>query len=155
MEKNSNVISVGSGLVCMVCILLIVGVISNICTPKCKMSGCNNDVNNGEDYCYLHNYSRNYYYNNGGHSNFERTNSTVDSNSSNKTNSNYSNKNNSTKNNKSTYSHNNSEKYSYNNSYDDGYNAIYEDDDYDWDRYMNDDDYADGVDDALEDEDWD
>ena len=126
MEKNSNVISVGSGLVCMVCILLIVVVISNICTPKCKMSGCNNDVNNGEDYCYLHNYSRNYYYNNGGHSNFERTNSTVDSNtinstvdsnSSNKTNSNYSNKNNSTKNNKSTYSHNNSEKYSHNNSY--------------------------------------
>ena len=125
MNRNSNGMSTGKALLCTLGILLFIGWMIDLGTPKCIKSGCDNDAKDGSSYCYLHDNS-NYRYK----SSTSYSGSSKSSGSSSKKN------------------------HSSMDSYDDGYNAIYEDDDYDWDRYWSDDDYAAGVDDAMEDEDW-
>ena len=126
MNKNSNGMSTGMAILCTLGILLFVGWIIDLGTPKCIKSGCDNDAKEGSSYCYLHDNSTYRY--KSSTSNSKKT---------------YSSGSSSSKKNQSSMD-----------SYDDGYNAVYEDDDYDWDRYWSDDDYASGVDDAMEDEDW-
>ena len=126
MNKNSNGMSTGMAILCALGILLFVGWIIDLGTPKCIKSGCDNDAKEGSSYCYLHDNSTYRY--KSSTSNSKKT---------------YSSGSSSSKKNQGSMD-----------SYDDGYNAIYEDDDYDWDRYWSDDDYASGVDDAMEDEDW-
>ena len=126
MNRNSNGMSTGMAILCTFGILLFIGWIIDLGTPKCIKSGCDNDAKDGSSYCYLHdNYTYRY-----------------------KSSTSYSG------NSKSSGSSSSKKNHSSMDSYDDGYNAIYEDDDYDWDRYQSDDDYAAGVDDAMEDEDW-
>ena len=126
MNKNSNGMSTGMAILCTLGILLFVGWIIDLGTPKCIKSGCDNDAKEGSSYCYLHDNSTYRY--KSSTSNSKKT---------------YSSGSSSSKKNQSSMD-----------SYDDGYNAVYEDDDYDWDRYWSDDDYAAGVDDAMEDEEW-
>ena len=126
MNKNSNGMSTGMAILCTLGILLFIGWMIDLGTPKCIKSGCDNDAKDGSSYCYLHDNSTYRY--KSSTSNSKKT---------------YSSGSSSSKKNQSSMD-----------SYDDGYNAIYEDDDYDWDRYWSDDDYAAGVDDAMEDEDW-
>ena len=133
MNRNSNGVSTGMAILCTLGILLFIGWMIDLGTPKCIKSGCNNDVREGGGYCFLHDNST-YRYK-------SRTSYSGSSKSSGS----------STKNSGSSSSKKN---HSSMDSYDDGYNAIYEDDDYDWDRYWSDDDYAAGVDDAMEDEEW-
>ena len=133
MNRNSNGMSTGMALLCTIGILLFIGWIIDLGTPKCIKSGCDNDAKEGSSYCYLHDNST-YRYK-------SRTSYSGSSKSSGSST-------------KSSGSSSSKKNYSSMDSYDDGYNAIYEDDDYDWDRYWSDDDYAAGVDDAMEDEDW-
>ena len=133
MNRNSNGMSTGMALLCTLGILLFIGWMIDLGTPKCIKSGCNNDAKEGSSYCYLHDNST-YRYK-------SRTSYSGSSKSSGSST-------------KSSGSSSSKKNYSSVDSYDDGYNAIYEDDDYDWDRYWSDDDYASGVDDAMEDEDW-
>ena len=169
MNGNSNGMSTGMAIICTLGILLLIGWIGTISTPKCIKSGCDNNAKEGSSYCYLHdNYS--YSYKSSGpsasgsySSSTTAKSSTVSSGGKSTT----------TSGSKSTYSSSSTisgskKTYSTGNStakkrnssmdsYDEGYNAIYEDDDFDWDRYESDDDYAAGVDDAMEDEedgDW-
>ena len=124
-NANANGMSTGMAILCTLGILLFIGWLIDLGTPKCIKSGCDNDAKEGSSYCYLHD-----------NSTYRYKSSTSYSGSSKSSGS-------SSKKNQSSMD-----------SYDDGYNAIYEDDDYDWDRYWSDDDYASGVDDAMEDEDW-
>ena len=133
MNRNSNGVSTGMAILCTLGILLFIGWMIDLGTPKCIKSGCDNDAKDGSSYCYLHDNST-YRYK-------SRTSYSGSSKSSGS----------STKNSGSSSSKKNQSSMD---SYDDGYNAIYEDDDYDWDRYWSDDDYAAGVDDAMEDEEW-
>lgn len=133
MNRNSNGVSTGMAILCTLGILLFIGWMIDLGTPKCIKSGCNNDVREGGDYCFLHDNST-YRYK-------SRTSYSGSSKSSGSST-------------KSSGSSSSKKNYSSVDSYDDGYNAIYEDDDYDWDRYWSDDDYAAGVDDAMEDEEW-
>ena len=126
MNRNSNGMSTGMALLCTLGILLFIGWMIDLGTPKCIKSGCDNDAKEGSSYCYLHD-----------NSTYRYKSSTSYSGSS-----------------KSSGSSSSKKNHSSRDSYDDGYNAIYEDDDYDWERYQSDDDYAAGVDDAMEDEDW-
>ena len=126
MNRNSNGMSTGMAIMCTLGILLFIGWMIDLGTPKCIKSGCDNDAKDGSSYCYLHD-----------NSTYRYKSSTSYSGSS-----------------KSSGSSSSKKNHSSMDSYDDGYNAIYEDDDYDWDRYQSDDDYAAGVDDAMEDEDW-
>ena len=126
MNRNSNGMSTGMAILCTLGILLFIGWMIDLGTPKCIKSGCDNDAKDGSSYCYLHDNSTYRY----------------------KSSTSYSKKTYSSGSSSSEKNHSSMD------SYDDGYNAIYEDDDYDWDRYWSDDDYASGVDDAMEDEDW-
>ena len=126
MNRNSNGMSTGMAIMCTLGILLFIGWMIDLGTPKCIKSGCDNDAKKGSSYCYLHDNSTYRY----------------------KSSTSYSG------NSKSSGSSSSKKNQSSMDSYDDGYNAIYEDDDYDWDSYWSDDDYATGVDDAMEDEDW-
>lgn len=154
MSKNSNGMSTGMALLCTLGILLFIGWIIDLGTPKCIKSGCDNDAKEGSSYCYVHDNSY-YRYKSSGSSGSGSYSSSTTTKSSNTSSGGTSSESNS--NSKKTYSSGSSsskKNYSSMDSYDEGYNAIYEDDDYDWDRYWSDDDYAAGVDDAMEDEDW-
>lgn len=154
MSKNSNGMSTGMAILCTLGILLFIGWMIDLGTPKCIKSGCDNDAKEGSSYCYLHD-SRNYRYNSSGSSGSGSYSSSTTTKSSSTSSEKTSSK--STSSTQKTYSIGSSsskKNYSSMDSYDDGYNAIYEDEDYDWDRYWSDDDYAAGVDDAMEDEDW-
>ena len=137
MNRNSNGMSTGMAILCTLGILLFIGWIIDLGTPKCIKSGCDNDAKDGSSYCYLHDNSTYRYKSSNTSSNSKSEGTTSNSKKT------YSSGSSSSKKNQSSMD-----------SYDDGYNAIYEDDDYDWDRYRSDDDYASGVDDAMEDEDW-
>ena len=146
MSKNSNGMSTGMAIICTLGILLFIGWIIDLGTPKCSKSGCDNDVKDGGNYCYLHDNS--YYRYKSYSSSASKKNSSTSSNGTSSESTSSSKKTNSSSSSSSRNNHSSMD------SYDDGYNDIYEDDDYDWERYENDDDYAAGVDDAMEDEDW-
>lgn len=42
-------------------ILLIIGMLVNVFTPKCGMADCDNERKEGSQYCYLHDMSDRYY----------------------------------------------------------------------------------------------
>lgn len=160
MNQNSNGMSTGMAIICTIGIMLFIGLIIDLNTPKCIKSGCDNDAKDGSSYCYLHDDS--FYRYKGSSTTYSSSTSSSGSLSSAKSNSTPSSGKNSgtSSSSKKSYSsgvsnnHSSKKKNSSTDSYDDGYNAIYEDDDYDWDRYRSDDDYAAGVDDAMEDEEW-
>lgn len=154
MSKNSNGMSTGMALLCTLGILLFIGWIIDLGTPKCIKSGCDNDAKEGSRYCYVHDnsYYRNKSSGSSGSGSYSSSTTTKSSSTSSGGTSSES-----TSNSKKTYSsgiRSSKKNHGSMDSYDEGYNAIYEDDDYDWDRYWSDDDYAAGVDDAMEDEDW-
>ena len=156
MNRNSNGMSTGMAILCTLGILLFIGWLIDLGTPKCIKSGCDNDAKDGSSYCYLHDNST-YRYKSS--TSYSRSSKSFGSSSTTKSSNTSSGEKSSstTSNSKKTYSFGSSsskKNQSSMDSYDDGYNAIYEDDDYDWDRYRSDDDYAAGVDDAMEDEDW-
>lgn len=162
MRKNSNGMSTGMAVVCTLGILLSIGWMIDLGTPKCMKIGCDNDAKDGSSYCYLHSISS-YSNKSSGSSatgSYRSTTTTKSSSTSYVERSSTSASSNTkaySTTSKKTYSSGSSsskKKYSSMDSYDDGYNDIYENDDYDWDRYEVDDDYASGVDDAMEDEDW-
>ena len=133
MNRNSNGMSTGMALLCTLGVLLFIGWMIDLGTPKCIKSGCDNDAKDGSSYCYLHDNSTYRYKSRTSYSGRSKSSGSST---------------------KSSGSSSSKKNYSSVDSYDDGYNAIYEDDDYDWDRYWSDDDYAAGVDDAMEDEEW-
>lgn len=142
MNRNSNGMSTGMAILCTLGILLFIGWMIDLGTPKCIKSGCDNDAKDGSSYCYLHDNSTYRYKSSTSYSGSSRNSGSSSTIKSSNTSSGEKSSSSSKKNQSSM------------DSYDDGYNAIYEDDDYNWDRYRSDDDYADGVDDAMEDEDW-
>ena len=142
MNRNSNGMSTGMAILCTLGILLFIGWMIDLGTPKCIKSGCDNDAKDGSSYCYLHDNSTYRYKSSTSYSGSSRNSGSSSTIKSSNTSSGEKSSSSSKKNQSSM------------DSYDDGYNAIYEDDDYDWDRYRSDDDYAAGVDDAMEDEDW-
>ena len=160
MNQNSNGMSTGMAIICTIGIMLFIGLIIDLNTPKCIKSGCDNDAKDGSSYCYLHDDS--YYRNKGNRTSYSGSTNSSGSSSSTKSSSASSSEKSSgtSSSSKKSYSSGSSgnrsskKKSSSTDSYDDGYNAVYEDDDYDWDRYRSDDDYATGVDDAMEDEEW-
>lgn len=160
MNQNSNGVSTGMAIICTIGIMLFIGLIIDLNTPKCIKSGCDNDAKDGSSYCYLHDDSS-YRYKSNRTTYCGSTKSSSSSSSSKSSSASSSEKGGSTSSSsKKSYSsgasvnRSSKKKNSSTDSYDDGYNAVYEDDDYDWDRYRNDDDYAAGVDDAMEDEEW-
>lgn len=133
MRRNSNEMSTGMAIILTLGILIFIGWIMSLGTPKCIKSGCDHDAKEGSNYCWLHDYSTYSYKSYGTSSSGSSTtgSSTYSSGGSTTGNRTYSSGSNSTRNtNRST------------NSYDDGYNDVYEDDDYDWDRYRSDSDYG-------------
>ena len=167
MRNNSNGMSTGMALLMTFGIMIFIGLLLDLGTPKCSKPGCDNDAKEGSSYCWLHGHDT-YRYSSGkttygsssslssAKSSFSASGSSKSSGSSasasSKTTSDAA-----KTSSKKTYSSGSSsskKNHSSMDSYDDGYNAVYEDDDYDWDRYRSDDDYAAGVDDAMEDEDW-
>ena len=54
MNRNSNGMSTGMALLCTLGILLFIGWMIDLGTPKCNKSGCDNDAKEGSSYCYLH-----------------------------------------------------------------------------------------------------
>lgn len=54
MNQNSNGMSTGMAIVCTIGIMLFIGLIIDLNTPKCIKSGCDNDAKGGSSYCYLH-----------------------------------------------------------------------------------------------------
>lgn len=151
MNRNLNGMSTGMALFCTLGIILFIGWMIELGTPKCIKSGCDNDAREGSSYCYLHDNGSCRYKSSGSSSySSSTTNKSSSTSSSGKSGE-------STSNSKKTYSSGSSslkKSHSSMDSYDDGYNDVYEDDDYNWDRYWSDGDYAAGVDDAMEDEDW-
>lgn len=157
MGNNSNGMGTGKALLLTIGIMLCIGWIISLGTPKCQKSGCHNDAKEGSSYCYLHDNS---YYT---HKSYSSTysGSTGSSSSSKKSGSNYSSGKSVSGSGSSatTGSQSNSSSGSsltknnkrYEDTYDKGYEDVYEDDDYDIDRYNSDSDYANGVDDALDD----
>ena len=155
MNRNSNGMSTGMAILCTLGILLFIGLMIDLGTPKCIKSGCDNDAKEGSSYCYLHDNSTYRYKSSTSYSGSSNSSSSSSTTKSSNTSSDEKSSG-TTSNSKKTYSSGSSsskKNQSSMDSYDDGYNAIYEDDDYDWDRYWSDDDYAAGVDDAMEDED--
>ena len=57
MNRNSNGMSTGMAILCTLGILLFIGWIIDLGTPKCIKSGCDNDAKEGSSYCYLHDIS--------------------------------------------------------------------------------------------------
>ena len=156
MNRNSNGMSTGMALLCTLGILLFIGWMIELGTPKCIKSGCDNDAKEGSSYCYLHDNSTYRYKSSTSYSGSSKSSGSYSTTKSSNTSSS-SKSSSTTSNSKKSYSSGSSsskKNQSSMDSYDDGYNAVYEDDDYDWDRYRSDDDYAAGVDDAMEDEDW-
>ena len=49
MNRNSNGMSTGMALLCTLGILLFIGWMIDLGTPKCNKSGCDNDANNNEN----------------------------------------------------------------------------------------------------------
>ena len=155
MNRKSDGMSTGMAILCTIGVLLFIGWLIDLGTPKCIKSGCDNDAKEGSSYCYLHS-SSSYRYTSKTTS-YNKSTGKSGSSSYNTSSSSSSGKNSAASNSMKSYSSGSSSSKKSNssaNSYDDGYNAIYEDDDFDWDRYWSDDDYASGVDDAMEDEDW-
>ena len=144
MNKKSDGMSTGIAILCTIGMLLFIGWLIDLGTPKCSKSGCDNDAKEGSKYCWLHD-NASYSYKSSRKSSSGSSSSSSTTKSSTTT---------GAKSYGTTSGSSAKKKYSSSDSYDDGYNAIYEDDDYDWDRYRRDDDYAAGVDDAMEDEDW-
>lgn len=144
MSRNTDRMSTGIAILCTVGILLFIGWLIDLGTPKCSKSGCDNDAKEGSKFCWLHD-NTSYSYKNSRKSSSGSSSSSSTTKSSTTT---------GAKSYGTTSGSSSKKKYSSSDSYDDGYNAVYEDDDYDWDRYWRDDDYAAGVDDAMEDEDW-
>ena len=54
MNRNPNGMSTEIALLCTLGILLFIGWIIDLGTPKCIKSGCDNDAKEGSSYCYLH-----------------------------------------------------------------------------------------------------
>ena len=54
MNRNSNGMSTGMAILCTLGILLFIGLMIDLGTPKCIKSGCDNDAKEGSSYCYLH-----------------------------------------------------------------------------------------------------
>ena len=50
MSKNSNGISTGMAILCTLGILLFIGWIIDLGTPKCSKRGCDNDAKEGSNY---------------------------------------------------------------------------------------------------------
>lgn len=157
MGNNSNGMGTGKALLLTIGIMLCIGWIISLGTPKCQKSGCHNDAKKGSSYCYLHDNS--YYM----HKRYKSTysGSTGSSSSSKKSGSNYSSGKSvsgsgssattGSQSNSSSGSSSTKNNKRYEDTYDKGYEDVYEDDDYDLDRYNSDSDYANGVDDALDD----
>ena len=156
MKRKSNGMSTGMAILCTLGILLFIGWLIDLGTPKCIKSGCDNDAKDGSSYCYLHD---NCYYRYKSSTSYSGSSKSSGSSSTTKSNNTSSGEkssgttSNSTKTN-SSGSSSSKKHYSSMDSYDAAYNAIYEDGAYDSHRYWPDDDYAAGVDDAMEDEDW-
>lgn len=157
MGNNSNGMGTGKAFLLTIGIMLCIGWIISLGTPKCQKSGCHNDAKEGSRYCYLHDnsyythksYSSSYKGSSAGSSTSKDSGSSfgsgngVRSSGSSATTGSQSNSSSGsslTKNNKQ-----------YEDTYDEGYEDVYENDDYDLDRYNSDSDYANGVDDALDD----
>ena len=151
MSNNPNGMSTGMAVLCTFGILLFIGWMIDLGTPKCIKSGCDNDAKEGSSYCYLHDTNFYHYKSSAsgsyGSSTTNKSNSTSSGGKSSKSTS-------SSKKTDSSGSSSSKKNHRSMDSYDDGYNDVYEDDDYDLERYWSDDDYAVGVDDAMEDEDW-
>ena len=61
MNRNANGMSTGMALLCTLGVLLFIGWMIDLGTPKCIKSGCDNDAKDGSSYCYLHdNYTYRY-----------------------------------------------------------------------------------------------
>ena len=134
MNRNSNGMRKGMTILCTLGILLFIGWMIDLCTPKCTKSGCDNDAKRGSSYCYLHDNST---YRHKSSTSYRGSSKSYGSSSTTKNSNTSSNSKNSstTSNSKKTYSSGSSsskKNQSSRDSYDDGYNAIYEDDDYDW-----------------------
>ena len=54
MGNNSNGMGTGKAILLTIGIMLCIGWIISLGTPKCQKSGCNNDAKKGSSYCYLH-----------------------------------------------------------------------------------------------------
>lgn len=54
MKRNLNGMSTGMALFCTLGIILFIGWMIELGTPKCIKSGCDNDAGEGSSYCYLH-----------------------------------------------------------------------------------------------------
>ena len=54
MNRNVNGMSTGMAILCTLGILLFIGWLIDLGTPKCIKSGCDNDARDGSSYCYLH-----------------------------------------------------------------------------------------------------
>ena len=54
MNRNLNGMSTGMALFCTLGIILFIGWMIELGTPKCIKSGCDNDAREGSSYCYLH-----------------------------------------------------------------------------------------------------
>ena len=157
MNRNSDG-TTGAAIVLLSIVFLFVfiGWMTEVSSPKCIKSGCDNDAKKGSSYCYLHDNSTYRYKSStsySGNSKSSGSSSTTKSSNTSSGKKSSSTTSNSKKTN-SSGSSSSKKNHSSMDSYDEGYNAIYEDDDYDWDRYRSDADYAAGVDDAMEDEDW-
>ena len=157
MGNNANGMGIGKALLLTIGIMLCIGWIISLGTPKCQKSGCHNDAKKGSSYCYLHDNSYDT------HKRYKSTysGSTGSSSSSKKSGSNYSSGKSvsgsgssattGSQSNSSSGSSSTKNNKRYEDTYDKGYEDVYEDDDYDLDRYNSDSDYANGVDDALDD----
>ena len=168
MSNHSNNMSTGIALLLTFGIMIFIGLLLDLGTPKCSKPGCDHDAKEGSSYCWLHGHDT-YRYSSGKSTYGSSSTSSAKSNSSasgsskssgssasasSKTTSDAAKV--SSRKSNSSGSSSSKKNHSSMDSYDDGYNAVYEDDDYDWDRYRTDDEYAAGVDDAMEDEgeDW-
>ena len=138
MNRNANGMSTGMAILCTLGILLFIGWMIDLGTPKCIKSGCDNDAKDGSSYCYLHDNSTYRYKGSTSYSGNSKSSGSSSTTKSSNTSSGEK-SNGTTSNSKKTYSSGSSsskKNQSSMDSYDDGYNAIYEDDDYDWDRYL-------------------
>lgn len=157
MGNNSNGMGTGKAILLTIGIMLCIGWIISLGTPKCQKSGCHNDAKEGSSYCYLHDNSYDTYKRHKS----TYSGSTGSSSSSKKSGSNYSSGKSvsgsgssattGSQSNSSSGSSSTKNNKRYEDTYDKGYEDVYEDDDYDLDRYNSDSDYANGVDDALDD----
>ena len=170
MGNNSTGMGTGKAILLTIGIMLCIGWIISLGTPKCQKSGCHNDAKEGSSYCYLHDnsyythksYSSSCKGSSAGSSTSKDSGSSFGSSSSSKKRgSNYSSGKSvsgsgssattDSQSNSSSGSSSTKDNKRYEDTYDKGYEDVYEDDDYDLDRYNSDSDYANGVDDALDD----